>query len=552
MKYLLLLLLSFFTLNAADTSDIELKKLIGQMLLVGFPNEDINPSSQIVKDIQKYDLGGVILFDKFYDDRSKTKNISSPDQLQRLTRKLQMFAKRDFFIAVDQEGGKVARLKPEYGFRATPSAFKISKTSLENAKKLYEKQSYMLKQAGINLNFAPVVDLSLNPENKVIVGLERSYGSDSNVVASFARVMINEQKKQGITSVLKHFPGHGSSLDDSHKGFVDITKTWSTKELEPYEKLINEGQVDMIMTAHVFNEYLDQKYPATLSYRVNTEVLREKMKYRGLIISDDMQMKAISEHYSTKEAVTLAINAGVDILLFGNQLADISVDELVDTIFMQVKNGSISMSRIIESNERIQNLHFKNSIIQRPIIFTQKRKDMTKEYIKTHYGLRVRNIKIEPKMIVLHWTAVMDFEECFKRLNAEELYSDRGDIASASALNVSAHFLVARDGTIYQLMPDDWMARHVIGLNYSSIGVENVGGEGNSKDDLTDAQVQANIKLVKYLKAKYPTIKYLIGHHEYREYENSPLWLEKDDGYRTVKADPGDRFMNAVRAGVNE
>ncbi|MCD6191227.1 MAG: N-acetylmuramoyl-L-alanine amidase, partial [Sulfurimonas sp.] len=382
--------------------------------------------------------------------------------------------------------------------------------------------------------------------------LERSYGSDSNVVASFARVMINEQKKQGITSVLKHFPGHGSSLDDSHKGFVDITKTWSTKELEPYEKLINEGQVDMIMTAHVFNEYLDQKYPATLSYRVNTEVLREKMKYRGLIISDDMQMKAISEHYSTKEAVTLAINAGVDILLFGNQLAEISVDELVNTIFTQVKNGSISMSRIIESNERIQNLHFKNSIIQRPIIFTQKRKDMTKEYIKTHYGLRVRNIKIEPKMIVLHWTAVMDFEECFKRLNAEELYSDRGDIASASALNVSAHFLVARDGTIYQLMPDNWMARHVIGLNYSSIGVENVGGEGNSKDDLTDAQVQANIKLVKYLKAKYPTIKYLIGHHEYREYENSPLWLEKDDGYRTVKADPGDRFMNAVRAGVNE
>ena len=552
MKYLLLLLLSFFTLNAADIDEQQLKKLIGQMLIIGFENQDINPDSQIVKDIQKYDLGGVILFDKFYNDRSKTKNVSSPDQVQRLTRKLKMFAKKELFIAIDQEGGKVARLKPEYGFNETPSAFEVSKTSLKNAKKLYERQSYILRQAGINLNFAPVVDLAVNPENKVIVGLERSYGSDSKVVTSFAGVMIDEQQKRGITSVLKHFPGHGSSLEDSHEGYVDISKTWSTKELEPYQNLINKNKIDMIMTAHVFNNAMDEKYPATLSYRVNSEILRGKMKYRGLIISDDMQMKAIAEHYTTKELVTLAINAGVDILLFGNQLAQISVDELVNIIYMQVKNGSIPMSRIIESNQRITNLHTKNSIIQRPIVFTDKRKEMTREYIKTHYGLKVRDIKIEPKMIVLHWTAVMDFEECFKRLNGEELYSDRGDIASASALNVSAHFLVARDGTITQLMPDNWMARHVIGLNYSTIGVENVGGEGNSKDDLTDAQVRANIKLVKYLKAKYPSIEHLIGHHEYREYENSPLWLELDDGYRTIKADPGDRFMNAVKAGVNE
>jgi len=552
LKYLLLLLLSFFTLNATNISDEQLKKEIGRMLIVGFGDEDISPNSQIVKDIRNYDLGGVILFDRFYDDRAKMKNISSPDQVQRVTKKLKMFTKKELFIAIDQEGGEVARLKPEYGFREIPSAFEVSKLGLDEAKNIYEKQSYMLKQAGINLNFAPVVDLSVNPKNRVITGLERSYGSEPKKVASFAQVMIDEQQKRGITSVLKHFPGHGSSLGDSHEGFVDISRTWSTKELKPYQELINKNKIDMIMTAHVFNSAMDEKYPATLSYRVNSEILRGKMKYRGVIISDDMQMKAISKHYSTKDAVTLAINAGVDILLFGNQLAQISVDELVNTIFAQVKNGSIHMSRILESNKRIENLHTKNSIIQKPIIFTQKRKDMTKEYIKTHYGLKARDIKIEPKMIVLHWTAVMDFDKCFKRLNAEMLYSDRGDIASASALNVSAHFLVARDGTIYQLMPDNWMARHVIGLNYSTIGVENVGGEGNIKDDLTDAQVRANIKLVKYLRAKYPTIKHLIGHHEYRGYENSPLWLEKDDGYRTTKADPGDRFMNAVRTGLNE
>jgi len=551
LKFLLLFLTLFLTLNATNLSDDELKKQIGHMLIVGFADKDINENSQILKDIQKYDLGGVILFDRFYDDRTKTKNISSPDQVQKLTKKLKMFTKKEFFIAIDQEGGKVARLKPAYGFQEAPSAFEVSQLGLKNAREIYEKQSYMLKEAGINLNFAPVVDLAINPKNKVIVGLERSYGKDSSVVASFAEVMIQEQQKRGITSVLKHFPGHGSSLEDSHQGFVNISKTWTTKELEPYEKLISKHEVDMIMSAHVFNKHIDQNYPATLSYRVNTEMLRGKMKYGGLVISDDMQMKAISEHYSTKEAVTLAINAGVDILLYGNQLANITVAELVNTIFKQVKNGAIAYERIVESNERIKNLHTKNSIIQKPIIFTQKRKNMTKEYIKTHYGLKVRDIKIKPKMIVLHWTAVMDFNDCFKRLNAEELYSDRGDIASASALNVSAHFLVARDGTIYQLMPDNSMARHVIGLNYSAIGIENVGGEANAKDDLTDAQLQSNIKLVKYLQSKYPSIEHIIGHYEYREFESTPLWLEKDPGYRTIKADPGERFTNAVRAGVN-
>jgi beta-N-acetylhexosaminidase len=101
-------------------------------------------------------------------------------------------------------------------------------------------------------------------------------------------------------------------------------------------------------------------------------------------------------------------------------------------------------------------------------------------------------------------------------------------------------------------MPDNYMARHVIGLNYSAIGVENVGGKNNKKDDLTPAQLQANIKLVRYLKTKYPTITYLIGHHEYRKMEKTPLWLEKDKGYRTTKKDPGDRFMRDVRSAVED
>jgi len=177
----------------------------------------------------------------------------------------------------------------------------------------------------------------------------------------------------------------------------------------------------------------------------------------------------------------LAINAGVDMLLFGNQLAHNSTKEIVETIFKQVKNKKIPLSKIIESNARIANLHVKNKIIQKPILFGEKRKELTRAYIKKHYGINTKSVKIKPKIIVLHWTAVMDLNKSFARLYPQKLLGDRKDIAKASALNVSAHFLVDRDGTIYQLMPDNVMARHVIGLNYSSIGVENVGGEANKK-----------------------------------------------------------------------
>lgn len=185
-------------------------------------------------------------------------------------------------------------------------------------------------------------------------------------------------------------------------------------------------------------------------------------------------------------------------------------------------------------------------IIDKPIDFGSDRIAMTKEYIKKRYGKNVKDITITPKIILLHWTAEMSFDKSFNRLKPQKLFSDRKDIVKASALNVSAQFLVARDGTIYRLMPETWMARHVIGLNYSSIGVENVGGKDNKKDDLTPAQVKANIALVKYLKEKYPSIEYLVGHHEYRQMEKTPLWLELDKGYRTVKSDPGDAFMDKV------
>ncbi len=183
-------------------------------------------------------------------------------------------------------------------------------------------------------------------------------------------------------------------------------------------------------------------------------------------------------------------------------------------------------------------------IKQLPIEFSQNRVELTKEYIKKSYGLDVKNINIIPKMIVIHHTASDDFKESFDRFYPEFLLSDRKDIQKAGSLNVSAQFLVDSDGTIYSLMNETYMARHVIGLNLSSIGIENVGGD---KKSLTPEQLKANIELVKYLKEKYKTIEYLIGHYEYRNFENHPLFLEKDATYRTIKHDPSVEFMEKLR-----
>lgn len=357
MKLFFVLIFLQLTLFATQIPDAQLKKMIGQMIVIGFPDASIHKKSKIIQEINKYELGGVILFDIFYNDRTKTKNISSPKQLKELTSALQSLSNHPILISVDQEGGKVARLKPKYGFTKFPSAKKISQDSLVNTRNIYKKMSLMLQENGINCNFAPVVDLEINPKNKVILGLERSFGTTSLRVVNYAQALINEQKKAGVISVLKHFPGHGSSLGDSHLGFVDITDTWNEKELEPYKTLINAKSVDMIMTAHVFNAHLDAKYPATLSHKVNTKLLREQMQYKGVIVSDDLQMKAISQHYTLKETVTLAINAGVDILLFGNQLGNQNIDTLIKTIFLQVKNGSIPYEKILASNKRIKKLH---------------------------------------------------------------------------------------------------------------------------------------------------------------------------------------------------
>ncbi len=191
----------------------------------------------------------------------------------------------------------------------------------------------------------------------------------------------------------------------------------------------------------------------------------------------------------------------------------------------------------------ITSCNVQQSIVDKPIIFDEERIALTKEYLLQRYQLEQETPEIVPKMVVLHWTAIPTFKKSFEAFEKSTLPNWRPDIESVSGLNVSSHFLVDQDGTIYRLMPETTMARHVIGLNHCAIGIENVGG--TPETPLTRKQLRANIFLVEYLASKYP-IEYVIGHQEYTQFEGHPLWLEVDDGYRTVKTDPGMDFVQKV------
>ena len=354
--FIALIVLSSSLFSSESLSKEKIEKMIAKMVVLGFKGETINSNDEIYKNI-KSGLGGVILFDKDPTNKKKVKNIKNPDQLKVLTSKLQSISNQKLLIAIDQEGGIVQRMKKSNGFENTLKAKEISTKGLAFAKQSYKKLATMLNENGVNLNFAPVVDLAINKNNKVIFKLGRSYGENPRKVTQYASIFVDELKKQNVISVLKHFPGHGSSLADSHQGFVDITKTWDKKELEPYKEFIKNKKVDMIMTAHVYNKNLDYRYPATLSYNVNTKLLRKELGFKGVLITDDLQMYAISKHYDLAKTLSLAINSGVNMLLFANQQAkEIKLKQIVDTVYSLVLSEKISLQKIINSNKKIDKL----------------------------------------------------------------------------------------------------------------------------------------------------------------------------------------------------
>ncbi|SFB00360.1 N-acetylmuramoyl-L-alanine amidase [Algoriphagus aquimarinus] len=181
-------------------------------------------------------------------------------------------------------------------------------------------------------------------------------------------------------------------------------------------------------------------------------------------------------------------------------------------------------------------------IIDKPITWNQEREALSLSYLKDRHGLDQNTATIDPRMVVVHWTAINTIEVTFDVFNPTTL-AGRADLTGASNLNVSSQFLIDRDGTIFRLLPDTTFARHTIGLNYLAIGVENIGGDDMP---LTKEQLKANEELIRYLERKYE-IDYVIGHHEYQNFQTTDLWKEADPDYRTVKTDPGEAFMKKLR-----
>lgn len=331
---------------------------IGQLFILGFAGDRIDSSHPIARDIYQGNLGGVILFDRFLAASKKSNNIVSAGQLSQLTASLRELAvESPLLIAVDQEGGRVSRFKEERGFPVTLPAAELGKTGdLQATVESGRQTAQMLRKVGINLNLAPVVDLNIYEENPIIGRYGRSFSADPTVVASHAGAWIREHDKEGVLSCLKHFPGHGSSRTDSHLGFVDISESWQQAELLPYKQLISGGRAKSIMLGHLFHKQFDPKFPATLSQAIIQNLVRRQLGFEGAVISDDMQMKAITEQYGIEDACCMALAAGVDLLIIGNNLvhdADI-LAKVKERIVRGLDEGTISEARVEEAWRRVQ------------------------------------------------------------------------------------------------------------------------------------------------------------------------------------------------------
>lgn len=339
------------------TTPDNLDVMIGQMLMIGFRGFDANP---VARDLRERHIGSVVLFDYDVATQKRERNVKSPEQVKALCADLQKIAPTKLLIAIDQEGGKVARLTERYGFLPTVSQQTLgAKNDRAYTRQIADITAQTLASAGINLNLAPAVDLNTNPNNPVIGKIERSFSADPNLVTNHALEMIAAHHARNVLTTLKHFPGHGSSKDDSHLGFVDVTQTWSRGELEPYRQIIAAGECDAVMTAHVFNANLDAQLPATLSQKILTGILRDELKFDGVIITDDMGMGAIAQHYGFEHALELAINAGADILALANNGATFD-DNIAARAFAAIKQlvneGKVSRARIAQSYQRVLRL----------------------------------------------------------------------------------------------------------------------------------------------------------------------------------------------------
>ncbi len=349
-----------YPVSAVPVQDsLDLK--IGQLLIFGFYGTSIDRNDPVYKAVQEGKIGSILLYAR---NVSKTNSAAT---LKNMITSFQQAAPVPLFVSIDQEGGKVNRLRPEFGFPFMPSAEWLGTINQPDTTQKYSSIiAGTLADLGINLNYAPVLDVK-NANCPVLGARERCFSENPETISFHAGIMVQQHHANGVGTVLKHFPGHGNSVSDSHLGLTDVSRYWQPYELVPYRQLILNNQADAIMTAHIVNTQLDPgRLPATLSPLILKKLLRDSLHFDGVIFSDDMQMKAISEQYKLEESIYLAMTAGVDVLMFSNNIPgvkDYSPENIHAIIKKLVLEGRIPAGQIDASFNRVMKFKRKLGVI---------------------------------------------------------------------------------------------------------------------------------------------------------------------------------------------
>ena len=338
MKKIIIAFLTLLFMAPCFAADLD--EMTGQLIMTGFVGNSVKSKGfkNVLKQVKNGEITGVI----FFED-----NIKNKDEFIKMTSAIKNSkAKHTPFIAIDMEGGIIQRMNSKNGFKDFKSAKQTANLSLDEAYQEYLELAKMLKEANINYNLAPCVDLSINKDS-IIEKKERSFSSDPKVVTDYSAQFIKAHYENKIITALKHFPGHGTPTGDTHFGFVDGTETYSEDELYPYLQNANLNPMQTVMISHIYNKNFDDRYPASLSYETIEKFLRVQTDFDGVIISDDLNMGAIEKNFELNEVVSLAINAGENILLFSNR--EKPDKNLAKKISIYIKNGLIDGDILTEN-----------------------------------------------------------------------------------------------------------------------------------------------------------------------------------------------------------
>jgi len=375
---------------------MSVEEKVGQLFLVYFKGPDLSPA--LCEMIARFRVGGILLY-------SNAGNIENPKQVAKLTSAAQKMASCQgqgigLFVAVDQEGGPISRLRE--GFTVFPSNMAVAATGdEENARLAAKITAEELKTLGVNMNLAPVLDVNSNPENPII-GV-RSFGSNPDTVARFGLAAMEQYRDSDVIAVAKHFPGHGDTSFDSHSKLPMVAhniKRLEKIELYPFRQAIDQGKVDAIMTAHVEVPALEPrpKLPATLSANILTKLLRQKMGFGGLIVTDSLGMGALDINFGTTRAALRSFLAGADVLLFGADPEHEPVEQqrAYRKILAAVKSGQIPKARLDDSVRRILNLKMKYGLLEANPVSVKDAplKTGTKEHQKIAESLAEKSVTL--------------------------------------------------------------------------------------------------------------------------------------------------------------